>query len=181
MPKAFVCGCAGLALSREERAFLRESDPWGFIVFKRNVEHRNQLRGLIGSFRECVGRADAPVLVDQEGGRVQRLAPPQWRAYPAAGVIEAGLVPSEAETAARLIARLIAFDLREVGITVDCAPVLDVAVPDTHAAIRSRAFSEEPDRVAAMGRAYAAGLLEGGVVPVVKHLPGHGRARVDSH
>jgi len=181
MPKAFVCGCAGLALSREERAFLRESDPWGFIVFKRNVEHRNQLRGLIGSFRECVGRADAPVLVDQEGGRVQRLAPPHWRAYPAAGVIEAGLDPSEAETSARLIARLIAHDLSEVGITVDCAPVLDVAEPATHAVIGARAFSERPHRVAAMGRAFAEGLLAGGVIPVVKHMPGHGRARADSH
>ena len=181
MPKAFICGCAGLALSREERAFLRESDPWGFIVFKRNVEDRDQLRDLIGSFRECVGRADAPVLVDQEGGRVQRLAPPHWRAYPAAGVIEAGLVPSEAETAARLIARLIAHDLSEVGITVDCAPVLDVAEPGTHAVIGARAFSQRPYRVAAMGRAFAEGLLAGGVVPVVKHMPGHGRARADSH
>jgi len=181
MPKAFVCGCAGLTLGHEERAFLRESDPWGFIIFKRNVEDRDQLRDLIRSFRECVGRADAPVLVDQEGGRVQRLAQPRWRAYPAAGVIEAGLVPSEAETAARLIARLIAYDLREVGITVDCAPVLDVAQPATHAVIGARAFSQRPDRVAAMGRAFAEGLLAGGVVPVVKHLPGHGRARVDSH
>jgi beta-N-acetylhexosaminidase len=181
MPKAFICGCAGLTLSHEERAFLRESDPWGFIVFKRNVEHRDQLRDLVRSFRECVGRADAPVLVDQEGGRVQRLAPPNWRAYPAAGVIEAGLVPSEAETAGRLIARLIAHDLREVGITVDCAPVLDVAEPATHAVIGARAFSQRPHRVAAMGGAFAEGLLAGGVVPVVKHLPGHGRARVDSH
>jgi len=181
MPKAFICGCAALALSHEERAFLRESDPWGFIVFKRNVEDRDQLRDLIRSFRECVGRADAPVLVDQEGGRVQRLAPPQWRAYPAAGVIEAGLVPSEAETAARLIARLIAYDLREVGITVDCAPVLDVAEPGTHSVIGARAYSQSPERVAAMGRAAASGLLDGGVAPIVKHMPGHGGARADSH
>jgi beta-N-acetylhexosaminidase len=181
MPKAFICGCAGLVLSREERAFLREVDPWGFILFKRNVEDRDQLRDLIGSFRECVGRADAPVLVDQEGGRVQRMAPPHWRAYPAAGAIEAGLDPSEAETAARLVARLIAHDLSEVGITVDCAPVLDVAETETHAVIGARAFSQRPYRVAAMGRAFAEGLLEGGVVPVVKHMPGHGRARADSH
>src|SRR6516165_700090 len=127
MPKAFICGCRGFALGQDEREFLRESDPWGLILFKRNVDDRNQLRALIGSFRECVGRADAPVLVDQEGGRVQRMTPPEWRAYPAAGVIEAGLEPPEAETAARLIARLIAHDLYEVGITVDCAPVLDVA------------------------------------------------------
>jgi beta-N-acetylhexosaminidase len=181
MPKAFICGCAGLALSREEQAFLREIDPWGLIVFKRNVEDRDQLRDLIGSFRECVGRADAPVLVDQEGGRVQRMAPPHWRAYPAAGVIEAGLDQSEAESAARLIARLTAYDLSEVGITVDCAPVLDVAEPATHAVIGARAFSQRPYRVAAMGRAFAEGLLEGGLVPVVKHMPGHGRARADSH
>ncbi len=181
MPKAFICGCAGLALSREERAFLREVDPWGFIVFKRNVEDRDQLRDLVGSFRACVGRTDAPVLVDQEGGRVQRLAPPHWRPYPAASVIETGLDPSEAESATRLIARLIAHDLSEVGITVDCAPVLDVAEPATHSVIGARAFSQRPYRVAAMGRAFAEGLLEGGVVPVVKHMPGHGRARADSH
>lgn len=181
MPKAFICGCRGFALGQDEREFLRESDPWGLILFKRNVDDRNQLRALIGSFRECVGRLDAPVLVDQEGGRVQRMTPPEWRAYPAAGVIEEGLEPSEAETAARLIARLIAHDLYEVGITVDCAPVLDVAEPMTHAVIGARAFSQQPQRVAAMGRAFAEGLLAGGVAPVIKHLPGHGRARADSH
>ena len=139
------------------------------------------MRALTRSFRECVGRTDAPVLIDQEGGRVQRMAPPHWRAYPAAAEIEAGLEPSRAEAAARLVARLIAFDLAEVGITVDCAPVLDVAEPGTHAAIGSRAFSSRPERVAAMGRAVAEGLLAGGVAPVVKHIPGHGRARADSH
>ena len=181
MPKAFICGCAGLALNAEERAFLRHENPWGLILFKRNVADRDQMRALTRSFRESVGRADAPVLIDQEGGRVQRMAPPHWRAYPAAAAIEAGLEPSRAEAAARLVARLIAFDLAEVGITVDCAPVLDVAEPDTHAAIGSRAFSSRPERVAAMGRAIALGLLEGGVAPVVKHMPGHGRARADSH
>ena len=181
MPKAFICGCAGLALNEEERKFLIESNPWGLILFKRNVDNRDQLRELIRSFRECVGRADAPVLVDQEGGRVQRLAAPHWRAYPAAGAIGAGLGQAEAENAARLVARLIAHDLYEVGITVDCAPVLDVAEPGTHAVIGARAFSEAPERVAALGRAFAEGLLAGGVVPVIKHLPGHGRARADSH
>jgi beta-N-acetylhexosaminidase len=181
MPKAFICGCAGLALNAEERAFLRREDPWGLILFKRNVADRNQVRELTRSFRECVGRADAPVLVDQEGGRVQRMAPPHWRAYPAAAAIEAGLEPSRAEAAARLIARLIAADLIEVGITVDCAPVLDVAEEGTHAAIGARAFSFRPERVAAMGRAVAEGLLAGGVAPVIKHMPGHGRARADSH
>ncbi len=181
MPKAFICGCAGLGLDADEREFLRREDPWGLILFKRNVGDRDQLRALTRSFRECVGRADAPVLIDQEGGRVQRMAPPHWRSYPAAAQIEAGFEPPKAEAAARLVARLSAFDLAEVGITVDCAPVLDVAEPGTHAAIGSRAFSSRPERVAAMGRAVAEGLLAGGVAPVIKHMPGHGRARVDSH
>jgi beta-N-acetylhexosaminidase len=181
MPKAFICGCAGLVLNAEECAFLRREDPWGLILFKRNVADREQVRALTRAFRECVGRGDAPVLIDQEGGRVQRMAPPHWRAYPAAAAIEAGLEPSRAEAAASLVARMIAFDLAEVGITVDCAPVLDVADSGTHAAIGSRAFSSRPERVAAMGRAVAKGLLEGGVAPVVKHMPGHGRARADSH
>jgi beta-N-acetylhexosaminidase len=181
MPKAFICGCAGFALDAEERAFLRQEDPWGLILFKRNIADRDQVRALTRSFRECVGRADAPVLIDQEGGRVQRMGPPHWRAYPAAAAIEAGLEPSRAEAAAGLIARLIAGDLNEVGITVDCAPVLDVADTGTHAAIGNRAFSSRPERVATMGRAVVDGLLAGGVAPVIKHMPGHGRARVDSH
>lgn len=181
MPKAFICGCTGLTLTYEEQSFLRESEPWGLILFKRNVADRDQLKALIRSFRECVGWADAPVLIDQEGGRVQRMGPPHWRAYPAAAAIEAGLPPADAEAAAWLVARLIADDLSEVGITVDCAPVLDVAETGTHAAIGSRAYSERPERVAAMGRAFATGLLAGGVAPVVKHMPGQGRARSDSH
>ena len=181
MAKAFICGCASLALNDEERAFVRQEDPWGLILFKRNISDRDQVRALTRAFRECVGRADAPVLIDQEGGRVQRMAPPNWRAYPAATAIEAGLAPSRAEAAARLVARLIAHDLHEVGITIDCAPVLDVADSGTHAAIGNRAFSSRPERVAAMGRAVAEGLLAGGVAPVIKHMPGHGRARVDSH
>ena len=181
MPKRFICGCAGLALDAEERVFLRREDPWGLILFRRNVADRDQVGALTRAFRECVGRADAPVLIDQEGGRVQRMGPPHWRAYPAAAAIEAGLEPFRAEAAARLVARLIARDLTEVGVTVDCAPVLDVAQPGTHAAIGTRAFSHRPERVAAMGRAVAQGLLAGGVAPVVKHMPGHGRARVDSH
>jgi beta-N-acetylhexosaminidase len=181
LPKAFVSGCAGLALNDEERAFLAQEDPWGLILFKRNIADRDQVRALTRSFRECVGRADAPVLIDQEGGRVQRMAPPHWRSYPAAAAIEAGLEPSKAEAAAGLVARLIAHDLIEVGITIDCAPVLDVAGEGMHAAIGSRSFSSRPERVAAMGRAVANGLLAGGVAPVIKHMPGHGRARVDSH
>jgi beta-N-acetylhexosaminidase len=181
VPKAFVSGCAGLALNDEERAFLRQEDPWGLILFKRNIGDREQVRALTQSFRECVARADAPVLIDQEGGRVQRMVPPHWRGYPAAAAIEAGLDPSRAEAAARLVARLIAHDLIEVGITIDCAPVVDVAGDGMHAAIGTRAFSSRPERVVAMGRAVAEGLLAGGVAPVIKHMPGHGRARVDSH
>jgi beta-N-acetylhexosaminidase len=181
MPKAFISGCAGLALNEEERAFFRHEDPWGLILFKRNIADRDQVRSLTHSFRESVGRADAPVLIDQEGGRVQRMAPPHWRSYPAAAAIEAGLEPSKTEAVARLVARLIAYDLIEVGITIDCAPVLDVAGEGMHNAIGSRAFSSQPERVAAMGRAVADGLLAGGVAPVIKHMPGHGRARVDSH
>jgi beta-N-acetylhexosaminidase len=180
-PRAFICGCEGLTLNSEELRFLGESNPWGLILFKRNVADRDQLSALIRSFRQCVGRPDAPVLVDQEGGRVQRLGPPHWRAYPAAAAIEARLTAAEAETAARFLARLIAHDLWEVGINVDCAPVLDVAEPETHAVIGARSFSERPERVAVMGRAFAEGLLAGGIAPVIKHIPGHGRARVDSH
>jgi beta-N-acetylhexosaminidase len=181
MPKAFICGCLGLALTSAEKSFVRDHDPWGLILFKRNVGDHAQLRALTQSFRDCVGRAEAPVLIDQEGGRVQRMGPPHWRAYPASAAIEAGLPAAEAEAAAYGIARLIASDLAEAGITVDCAPVLDVSGPETHAAIGTRAYSERPERVAAMGRAFAAGLLAGGVLPVMKHMPGHGRARADSH
>ncbi len=180
MPRAFIAGCAGLALTADEVAFFRAADPWGLILFKRNVADRGQLRALTAAFRASVGRPDAPVLIDQEGGRVQRMGPPEWLAYPAAGRIGA-LPTGEAEDAARLIGRLIAHDLHEVGITIDCAPVLDVAESGTHAVIGARAWSDEPDRVAALGRAFADGLLSGGVAPVIKHIPGHGRARVDSH
>jgi beta-N-acetylhexosaminidase len=181
MPKAFIVGCAGLALSPFERAFLQDADPWGLILFKRNVAQRDQLWALTQSFRECVDRADAPVLIDQEGGRVQRMGPPEWPAYPAAGRVGGDFEPPLADAAARLIGRLIAFDLYEVGITVDCAPVLDVAEPGAHAVIGARAWSSDPVRVAAHGRAFAEGLLAGGVAPVIKHIPGHGRARADSH
>jgi beta-N-acetylhexosaminidase len=178
--RAFVSGCQGFRLQEEERAFLREADPWGLILFKRNVESREQLRALTSEFRALVGR-DAPVLIDQEGGRVQRLGPPHWAAYPAAARFDPELGAERAEEAVRLTMRLIAHDLREVGITVDCAPVLDVADEATHAVIGSRAYGRDPARVAALGRAAMAGLMAGGAAPVVKHIPGHGRARADSH
>jgi len=178
MIRALVLGCAGPSLGAEERAFLSDARPWGLILFKRNVVDRAQLRALVDDFRAIAGRADAPVLIDQEGGRVQRMGPPHWPAYPAAARFAATSAP---ERAVWLAARLIAADLVEVGISVDCAPVLDVADPETHAVIGARAFSASPEQVAALGRAYCDGLLAGGVVPVVKHMPGHGRAKVDSH
>ena len=179
--RAFVCGCLGARLTDDERAFIRDADPWGLILFKRNVESREQLRALTDEFRACVGRDAAPVLIDQEGGRVQRLAPPHWAAYPAAARFDAELGPEDAASAVHLVMRLIAYDLREVGINVDCAPVLDVADEATHAVIGSRSYGRDPERVATLARAAMAGLSDGGVAPVVKHIPGHGRARVDSH
>jgi beta-N-acetylhexosaminidase len=180
--KAFVCGCAGLALSEEEKGFIGRNDPWGLILFKRNVADPAQMRALTASFRQTVGRGDAPVLIDQEGGRVQRMAAPNWQAYPSASSFEASLDElGLALSAARLAARLIAHDLHEVGVTIDCAPVLDLAREGAHQVIGSRAFSRDPRRVASFGRAVAEGLLAGGVAPVMKHIPGHGRAMVDSH
>jgi beta-N-acetylhexosaminidase len=179
--RAFVCGCLGLAFTPEERAFITNYQPWGLILFKRNVESRNQLSALTSEFRAIVGREDAPVLIDQEGGRVQRLGPPHWPAYPAAARFEAVLDPARAEEGVRLTMRLIAHDLREIGVTVDCAPVLDVADEATHAVVGSRSYGFNPARVAALGRAAMEGLLAGGVAPVIKHAPGHGRARADSH
>ncbi len=178
MIRAAVLGCAGPSLGDEERAFLSDARPWGLILFKRNVVDRAQLRALVDDFRAIAGRADAPVLIDQEGGRVQRMGPPHWLPYPAAARFAATRAP---ERAAWLAARLIAADLAEVGNNVDCAPVLDVAGEGMHAAIGARAFSGSAEQVATLGRASADGLIAGGVAPVVKHMPGHGRAQVDSH
>jgi len=181
MTRAFIVGCAGAALSGEERDFLKEASPWGLILFKRNVVDREQLRALTDAFRGIVGRADAPVLIDQEGGRVQRMGPPNWPAFPAAARFDAEIGGKRALEAVRLASRLIAHDLAEVGVNVDCAPDLDVADEATHAVIGTRAYGRDPARVAALGRAAMEGLIEGGVAPVIKHVPGHGRARADSH
>jgi beta-N-acetylhexosaminidase len=179
---AMICGCSGLALTREERGFIREAQPWGLILFKRNVASTEQLLALTSSFRALVGRPDAPVLIDQEGGRVQRLATPNWATYPSAASYDASIAdPAAALDAARLGARLMAHDLLEAGINVNCAPVLDLAQPGAHAVIGSRSYSSDPMRVAAFGRIVAEGLMAGGVAPVIKHMPGHGRAMVDSH
>jgi beta-N-acetylhexosaminidase len=182
MVKAFICGCAGLALTEDERRFIEATRPWGLILFKRNVAEPEQMRRLTQTFREIVGRENAPVLIDQEGGRVQRMAPPHWQAYPSAASFDASLSDrGVALSAARLTSRLIAQDLRDVGITIDCAPVLDLSFSGAHSVIGSRAYSSDPSRAAAFGRAVADGLLAGAVAPVIKHMPGHGRALVDSH
>lgn len=177
-----IYGCSGPELSDKERRFFREAQPWGFILFARNVADPEQLRRLTSSLREAAGR-DAPILVDQEGGRVQRLRPPHWRAWPAARrygeIYECD--PAKGAHAARLGARLIAAELREVGVNVDCLPVLDVATPGAHDVIGARAYATDPSTVAALGLAAAEGLLAAGVLPVVKHVPGHGRAEADSH
>jgi len=178
-PRAMILGCAGAALAPEERDFFRAVDPLGFILFQRNCLDPAQVRGLVDALRASVGRADAPVLIDQEGGRVARLRPPHWRTYPSAARIAA--LGDAAADAARDVARLIADDLNRLGITVDCLPVLDLPMPGADAIIGDRAYGTAPERVAALGRAVCEGLLAGGILPVVKHIPGHGRATVDSH
>jgi beta-N-acetylhexosaminidase len=180
---AAIFGCAGPRLSADERAFFRDVDPLGFILFARNVETPAQVRALTDDLRDCVGRAEAPVLIDQEGGRVARLKPPHWRAAPPAAAFGALYArdPAAAIEAARLNARLIAAELAPLGIDVDCAPVLDIAVAGAHAVIGDRAFAPDLPTIATLGRAQAVGLLAGGVIPVMKHLPGHGRATADSH
>lgn len=179
---AFICGCSGFVLTPDEIAFLRDSDPWGFILFKRNIDRPGQVRALASSLRDLAGR-NAPILVDQEGGRVQRLGPPHWPSYPPArryGEIYAA-DPLSGLASARWAARLMADDLHRLGITVDCLPVGDVPQPGSHDIIGDRAYAAAPERVALLARAAMAGLMEGGVLPVVKHVPGHGRARADSH
>ena len=179
-PRAVILGCAGEQLSGDEHRFFSAADPVGFILFRRNCRSPDQVRELVAALRGAVGRSDAPILIDQEGGRVARLRPPSWRLYPSAARL--GSLPDpQAEVAVRLGARLIADDLRDLGITVGCMPVLDVPVTGAHPVIGDRAYGSEPGRVTKLARAACRGLLEGGVLPVVKHIPGHGRARVDSH
>jgi len=178
-----IFGCAGATLAADERAFFRETKPWGFIVFARNVESRDQLRKLVADLRESIGDEAAPVLVDQEGGRVMRLKPPQWHQRPSAARLGAlyPTAPDAAREAVYLNARLIAYDLCEVGLTVDCLPVLDVPVEGADAVIGDRAFGRDPATVIELGRAAMEGLIEGGVLPAMKHMPGHGRAAADTH
>lgn len=180
---ACILGLSGPTLTKAERAFFRDLQPWGFILFRRNVESPEQVSALTAELRSLVGRDDAPILIDQEGGRVQRLGPPHWRKYPtgrAYGRLAAN-DPVLGPAMTRLGARLIAHDLRAVGINVDCVPVLDVPAPDGHEIIGDRAYGDDPETVAAHGRAAAEGLMAGGVLPIIKHIPGHGRALADSH
>jgi beta-N-acetylhexosaminidase len=178
-----IYGLAGPFLSVAEAAFFAEAQPWGFILFARNIENPEQVRALTASLRATVNDPRAPILIDQEGGRVARLKPPHWKARPPAarfGALYAGN-PEAAREATYLNARLIAHDLCELGINVDCLPVLDVPQPGAHDIIGDRAFASDPGIVIALGRAQIEGLMDGGVLPVMKHIPGHGRAGSDSH
>ena len=180
--RAFITGLGGTVLADKERGFLREAQPWGIILFGRNVAGADGVRRLVDDVRSTLGR-DAPVLIDQEGGRVQRLGPPDWPAYPP-GAAYGALYERDREAglaAARLGARLIAADLTALGIDVDCMPIADVPVAGADPVVGDRAYGTQPDKVAAIAGAVAEGLMEGGVLPVLKHIPGHGRATADSH
>ena len=182
LARAFIAGLSGLTITVDERAFIREAQPWGLIIFRRNVRTLQQVIEFVQSFREIVGWP-APVLVDQEGGRVQRLGPPLWPEYPPGarygGIYDRGVAAGLA--VARLAGRLIAADLNALGVDVDCLPLGDVPVEGADAVIGDRAYGTEPVKVAALAGAIAEGLMAGGVLPVLKHLPGHGRATADSH
>lgn len=181
--KALIAGVSGTSLTADEIAIIRDEQPWGFILFARNIGEAAQISDLTAHLRDLTGRPRAPIFIDQEGGRVQRLRPPLAPNYPPAAELgaiyrrdeEAGL------RAAWLMSRLHAFDLMRLGINADCLPVLDVPVEGAHDVIGHRAYASDPQIVAAMGRAAAEGLLSGGVLPVMKHIPGHGRATADTH
>lgn len=181
--KAMILGCAGKTITSEEIRLYRDERPWGFILFARNIGEPEQIRDLVAALRDSIGRPEAPVFVDQEGGRVQRLRPPIAPNYPAGAALGA-LYRQNKEAGLRsawLLARLHAFDLQRLGITVDCLPVLDVPIEGASDVIGTRAYGKDPETVADLGRAAAEGLMAGGVLPVMKHVPGHGRAFSDSH
>jgi len=182
-PLAVVFGCSGPGLTDEERALFAAVQPFGFILFARNIKTRDQVHDLVDDLRSISSSERVPVLIDQEGGRVARLRGPQWRAAPAARRIGelAAVDPAAAVEAARLNGRLLAAELEPLGIDVDCVPVLDLPAEGAHDVIGDRAFGDDPAMVARLGRATAEGLAAGGVMPVMKHMPGHGQARSDSH
>ncbi len=179
---AVILGLSGPKLTAAERAFFRDANPWGVILFSRNVENPEQVKRLTSDIRETLGR-NCLIFVDQEGGRVQRLKAPHWRPYPAGAVFQTLYAqnPAWGQRAAYLSYRLIADDLRQVGITADCAPVLDIPQENADPIISDRAFGTQPVQVIDIAHAVMAGLMNGGVAPVIKHIPGHGRAEVDSH
>ena len=181
--RAFITGVSGTELNAAEREFIHAQRPWGFILFKRNIVTPQQVALLVQELRNAVGTPDAPVLIDQEGGRVQRLGPPHWPVYPPGALFGAlyDIDRSLGLSAARLSARLIAADLGDLGINVDCLPLADVPVAGADAVIGNRAYGTEPEKVAAIARAVTEGLGQGGILPVLKHIPGHGRATADSH
>jgi beta-N-acetylhexosaminidase len=181
--RAFITGIAGLELSAAEREFIRAERPWGFILFKRNIDAPAQVTSLVRELRAAINSPEAPVLIDQEGGRVQRFGPPNWPVYPA-GAVFGTLYDIDSALgleAASLSARLIADDLIQLGVTVDCLPLADLPVEGADAVIGNRAYGTEPAKVAAIARAVTQGLEQGGVLPVLKHIPGHGRATADTH
>lgn len=181
--RAYICSLAGTRLTGEERRALTETQPWGAILFTRNIASADQVRWLTAEIRHALGRPDAPILVDQEGGRVQRIGPPHLPAYPAAAIFGAlyRQNPLLGTEAARLGSKLIGMDLQRLGINVDCLPVLDIPAPGGDPIISDRAYGGDVESVATLGAAAADGLMSAGVLPVMKHMPGHGRANVDSH
>ncbi|MES2441827.1 MAG: beta-N-acetylhexosaminidase [Pseudomonadota bacterium] len=181
--KPVIFGLSGLTLTADERDFFRDADPLGYILFKRNCGDRAQMKALTDSLRDLSGRAGLPILIDQEGGRVARMQPPEWPAFPTGEAFDRlyDIAPISAIEAARASAQALGMMLAEAGITVNCAPLLDVRQPDGTPAIGDRALGSEPMRVAALGQAVLEGMRRAGVVGVVKHMPGHGRATVDSH
>jgi beta-N-acetylhexosaminidase len=181
--RAFITGISGPELTAAEREFIVANRPWGFILFKRNIETPDQVAALTSELCKVAARAEAPILIDQEGGRVQRLGPPNWPAYPPGALFGVlwDIDRALGLSAARLSARLMAADLIEAGVSVDCLPLADVPVAGADAVIGNRAYGTEPDKVAAIARAVTEGLEQGGILPVLKHIPGHGRATADSH
>jgi beta-N-acetylhexosaminidase len=181
--KNFICGVASTGLNAQEREFLKREQPYGVILFARNIENPAQVTALCAEIKSHLQHPFASILIDQEGGRVARMRPPHWRAYPPAGYF-AAIAEGDINAAERAVyvnARLIAAELREVGITTDCAPLADVLAPECHAIIGDRAFGANAQQVTRLARAQSNGLLDGGILPVLKHIPGHGRATCDSH